>query len=114
MCIKDKTLQIVWFAGFIVNFSLFVNFKKSLFKLSAEKEGFEPPDLLQSTVFKTAAFDRSAISPVCRYRFVIASANIVRFSDYKNFFSDFFEIIFKCLIISISENVFFEKLFQIV
>lgn len=31
----------------------------------AEKEGFEPPDLLQSTVFKTAAFDRSAISPVC-------------------------------------------------
>ncbi len=32
--------------------------------LLAEKEGFEPPDLLQSTVFKTAAFDRSAISPV--------------------------------------------------
>ena len=30
---------------------------------SAEKEGFEPPDLLQSTVFKTAAIDRSAISP---------------------------------------------------
>jgi site-specific DNA recombinase len=30
---------------------------------SAEKEGFEPPDLLQSTVFKTAALDRSAISP---------------------------------------------------
>ncbi len=31
--------------------------------LKAEKEGFEPPDLLQSTVFKTAAFDHSAISP---------------------------------------------------
>ena len=30
----------------------------------AESEGFEPPDLLQSTVFKTAAFDRSASSPV--------------------------------------------------
>ena len=29
----------------------------------AEEEGFEPPDLLQSTVFKTAAFDRSANSP---------------------------------------------------
>jgi hypothetical protein len=29
----------------------------------AEREGFEPPDLLQSTVFKTAALDRSAISP---------------------------------------------------
>ena len=29
----------------------------------AEKEGFEPRDLLQSIVFKTTAFDRSAISP---------------------------------------------------
>ena len=29
----------------------------------AEREGFEPPVLLQTTVFKTAAFDRSAISP---------------------------------------------------
>jgi hypothetical protein len=38
--------------------------KKSRYKSgSAEREGFEPPDLLQSTVFKTAAFDRSAISP---------------------------------------------------
>lgn len=34
-----------------------------LSRTSAEREGFEPPDLLQSTVFKTAAFDRSAISP---------------------------------------------------
>jgi hypothetical protein len=31
--------------------------------LSAEGEGFEPPDLLRSTVFKTAAFDHSAILP---------------------------------------------------
>ena len=30
----------------------------------AESEGFEPPDLLQPTVFKTAAFDRSANSPL--------------------------------------------------
>ncbi len=29
----------------------------------AEREGFEPPNLLQLTVFKTAAFDHSAISP---------------------------------------------------
>ena len=29
----------------------------------AEREGFEPPDLLQSTVFKTAALNRSATSP---------------------------------------------------
>jgi hypothetical protein len=27
---------------------------------SAEEEGFEPPDLLQSAVFKTAAIDHSA------------------------------------------------------
>ena len=32
----------------------------------AEREGFEPPDLLQSTVFKTAALNRSAISPLQR------------------------------------------------
>ncbi len=35
----------------------------SLSSSYAEREGFEPPDLLQSTVFKTAAFDHSAISP---------------------------------------------------
>ena len=28
----------------------------------AGREGFEPPEVLPSTVFKTAAFDRSAIS----------------------------------------------------
>ena len=33
----------------------------------AEEEGFEPPDLLQSTVFKTAAFDHSASSPRQKY-----------------------------------------------
>jgi site-specific DNA recombinase len=36
---------------------------KSPFVHNAEREGFEPPDLLQSTVFKTAALNRSAISP---------------------------------------------------
>lgn len=30
----------------------------------AEEEGFEPPEVLPSTVFKTAAIDHSAISPV--------------------------------------------------
>ena len=30
----------------------------------AEKEGFEPPEAFTSTVFKTAAFDRSATSPM--------------------------------------------------
>jgi site-specific DNA recombinase len=32
--------------------------------LSAESEGFEPPDLLQSIVFKTTAIDHSASSPL--------------------------------------------------
>ena len=31
--------------------------------LVAEREGFEPPEVLPSTVFKTAAIDHSAISP---------------------------------------------------
>ncbi len=33
------------------------------FIFSAEREGFEPPEPLSSTVFKTAAIDHSAISP---------------------------------------------------
>ncbi len=32
----------------------------------AEREGFEPPEPLSSTVFKTAAIDHSAISPCFR------------------------------------------------
>ncbi len=32
-------------------------------RIDAEREGFEPPEAFTSTVFKTAAFDRSAISP---------------------------------------------------
>ena len=32
--------------------------------IPAEREGFEPPNPLRSTVFKTAAFDHSAISPI--------------------------------------------------
>lgn len=32
--------------------------------LSAEREGFEPPEPRSSTVFKTAAIDHSAISPM--------------------------------------------------
>ena len=33
-------------------------------RLSAEKEGFEPPVPFGTTVFKTAAIDHSAISPI--------------------------------------------------
>ena len=35
----------------------------------AEREGFEPPDPCRSTVFKTAAIDRSAISPPAKVHF---------------------------------------------
>ena len=38
--------------------------KKYQKSLSAEKEGFEPPEPFGSTVFKTAAIDHSAISPL--------------------------------------------------
>jgi hypothetical protein len=40
----------------------------------AEEEGFEPPEPCGSTVFKTAAFDRSA-TPLCFLRF-FGSANV--------------------------------------
>lgn len=33
--------------------------------IRAEREGFEPPEARTSTVFKTAAIDHSATSPVC-------------------------------------------------
>lgn len=36
----------------------------------AESEGFEPPDPCRSTVFKTAAIDRSANSPLQKYIFL--------------------------------------------
>ena len=40
--------------------------KQQLLLLSAEKEGFEPPEPLSSTVFKTAAIDHSAIFPISK------------------------------------------------
>ena len=39
------------------------NYDNCLF-LMAEREGFEPPGPFGPTVFKTAAFDHSATSPV--------------------------------------------------
>lgn len=35
----------------------------------AESEGFEPPELLHSIVFKTTAIDHSANSPLQKYKF---------------------------------------------
>ena len=47
---------------------LTLKIKKALqkinYKASAEKEGFEPPVPCGTLVFKTSAFDHSAISPV--------------------------------------------------
>jgi hypothetical protein len=40
--------------------------KKEKIQILAEREGFEPPDPFESTVFKTAAFSRSATSPGAR------------------------------------------------
>ena len=40
-----------------------ISILNTLGNLLAEKEGFEPPEVWPSTVFKTAAFDHSAISP---------------------------------------------------
>ena len=37
----------------------------------AEKEGFEPPEPCGSTVFKTAAIDRSAISPGAKVNYFL-------------------------------------------
>ncbi len=52
------------------------------FNLFAEREGFEPPDPLRSTVFKTAAFDHSAISPKVECYF--APCHVFREMDCKD------------------------------
>lgn len=48
----------------------------------AESEGFEPPDLLQSTVFKTAAFDHSANSPVYIFGLYLYRIILMVFAAY--------------------------------
>jgi hypothetical protein len=45
----------------------------SLYNVLAEREGFEPPEVLPSTVFKTAAIDHSAISPLQKYKILLKS-----------------------------------------
>ena len=51
------------FVTFFVTRKLKKALQISVTPFSAESEGFEPPDPLRSTVFKTAAFDHSANSP---------------------------------------------------
>ena len=64
---------------------MFTAFYLMLASNLAESEGFEPPDLLQSTVFKTAAIDHSANSPEyrryrrfqwCKYRIIYCITKI--------------------------------------
>ncbi len=43
-----------------------VNNEQLSFLMSAEREGFEPPVPRSTTVFKTAAIDHSATSPILR------------------------------------------------
>ena len=65
---------------------MFTAFQLILVSNLAESEGFEPPDLLQSTVFKTAAIDHSAISPINRNHQPIASANLRTFFVFASLF----------------------------
>ena len=67
----------------------------------AEREGFEPPEPLGSTVFKTAALDHSAIFPPLTrsgniYAFSKASAKVQQISDLCKFFFIFLFFCFLC------------------
>ena len=55
--------------------------KQSLSKIffGAEREGFEPPEPRSSTVFKTAAFDHSAIFPSLSTSIVFSGTKVVHF-----------------------------------
>ena len=55
-----------------------------LFKIAAENEGFEPPEVLPSIVFKTTAIDHSANSP---------SAKVNLFPFHASLFYSFLKII---------------------
>ena len=52
-------------------------------------QGFEPWDLLQSTVFKTAAFDHSATPPICPAHY---TDTMLRHKCADNFFKQFNEL----------------------
>lgn len=60
--------------------------------LLAEGEGFEPPEAFTSTVFKTAAFDHSAISPKSN----VISLHVTFSVKWTAKISTFFEIASGC------------------
>ena len=55
----------------------------------AEGEGFEPPEAFTSTVFKTAAFDRSAILPCGNIKFLGAKS---RENDFVEIFVEVYNL----------------------
>ena len=56
---------------------------------TAESEGFEPPDPLRSTVFKTAAIDHSANSPRQKYNFFSLAPHSAKIFLFPPFIQDF-------------------------
>ncbi len=72
-----------------------------IYEKEAEREGFEPPEVLPSSVFKTGALNRSAISPLtfclcfrrCKSRtFCVITKIFLCFFDKKNQY--FYNILF--------------------
>ena len=63
-----------------------------IYNLFAEREGFEPPVPLSTTVFKTAAIDHSAISPKPPFRRTLfkSAANLRLFFVLTSLFRIFF------------------------
>ena len=74
----------------------------------AEREGFEPPEPLSSTVFKTAAIDHSAISPrnrLQKYCFFLNCANIFEvFLRIWIFYSNFAENLHKKMLLQVLKS----------
>ena len=55
-----------------------------IYNLLAEREGFEPPVPLSTTVFKTAAIDHSAISPKLPFGKCFLSKAMQRYDLFLN------------------------------
>ncbi len=64
-------------------------------KICAESEGFEPPDLLQSTVFKTAAFDHSANFPCAKVQQFLFLPSLVMFFLSHNMLTHSYDFVFQ-------------------
>ena len=65
VCLANRSLPLAPPSLESLSFAVHSPKKRGLLpsRFLAEREGFEPPEAFTSTVFKTAAFDRSAISP---------------------------------------------------